>query len=786
MRLVYIALGLVAGVVLAANNASGSPVIAAIWLILISLSIAAAWLSWPDQRLRWSMIALVAFALGGWRMSAVPTTSEVARFNNTGGLTIEGIVAAEPERQDTQTLVRINAETLTRTGQTFQTSGLVLARVTDPTPVHYGDRVAITGRLITPAEFDTFSYADYLARTGIFSIMQQTALEVLEPAAPDLLLNFKAQAAQHIANHLPEPQASLLTGVLLGDENGIAPQVADAFSRVGAAHVIAISGFNMVILSGAIMGTLKRVRLTGVPAAVIGILAIGVYTLFVGAGAAVVRAALMSSLLIIGTAIRRKAYVPASLAFVAILLALINPAVLWDVSFQLSFFATLGLALFADPLTRSFDRTLNWLLPVSLARSLSKFLAEPVIVTLAVQITTLPLIVLYFNRLSLVVILTNLLIVPVQAAILFLGISATLVAFVLPALGQILYWYNLILLSWTTGVVRWLARLPFADVEFYVDPHLITLFFFLLIGAALMQATQPAWALRLSRILRQRAIASAAVFGGFATAVLIGAVFLSRPDANLHVWLLDVGHSNAILVQTPGGAHMLVDGGRFPSRLLTALGDRLPFNDREIEVLVLTQPDENEYAALPAVLNRYDVGVVLTNGQPNLGPAYTALQEQLAAHTVVNVTAGYRLELDDGVVLEVLHPASPPTLDNSLDEVSLVLRLSYGDVSILLTGDLSPAGQQTLLNAGHWPAATVLQLPRHGGIRSLDMAFLEAVQPQVALVQADRANRQGDPDPDTLALLGDIPLFRTDEAGTIHLWTDGDQLWAISETASTQ
>lgn len=296
-----------------------------------------------------------------------------------------------------------------------------------------------------------------------------------------------------------------------------------------------------------------------------------------------------------------------------------------------------------------------------------------------------------------------------------------------------------------------------------------------------MRATQPTWALALGRFIRQRAVFAAALLAGTSTIILTVAVYLSRPDNHLHVWFLDVGHSNAVLVQTPRGAQILVDGGRFPSRLLTAIGDRLPFNDREIEVLVITQPDEFDTGALTAVLNRYDIGVAVTNGQPNLGETFTQLQDMLADHQVVTVSAGYTLDIDDGVQVEVLHPQTTPELDDSMDDHTLALRLSYGAVSFLLTSDLSQDGQIALLDAGQWPAVSVIQLPQHGTVRSLNETFLTIVQPQVVILQSDAANRRGDPDADVLGLLGDVPVFRTDQGGTIHLWTDGRDLWVNYE-----
>ncbi|MBZ0277304.1 MAG: ComEC/Rec2 family competence protein [Anaerolineae bacterium] len=779
MRLIYIALGWAGGIVLAANTEARPTLI---WLILAALAGTVVWLSWPDVRGRYAALALLAFTFGGLRFSLLPVTSDVAQYNNLGGLTIEGVVIAEPDVRDDRVQLQVAAGTVTRIGQTVPTQGTVLVQAPPLVNVHYGDRITATGNLSLPAEYDTFSYADFLARSGVFSLMKNAAVEVVASGqgSPVITapLDLKTRAAGLIARNLPEPAAGLLTGMLLGNESSIAPEVADAFSKVGVSHIIAISGFNMAIVSGVMLGLLERFRFSRRWSAIIALTTVGLYTVLVGANAAVLRAAIMSSMLVIGGLLRRKTYVPASLAFVALLMSLQNPTVLWDVSFQLSFFATLGLALFVTPISRWFNRLLARTLPHRTATRVGDFLAEPLVVSLAAQVTTLPLIILYFGRLSLVSLLVNLLVIPAQSYLFIIGLLATVVVFVAPPLGQILYWITLVLLAWTVGVIRLFARLPFADVEFHVDPRLITVFFLVLIGGALMHATQPAWALRLARMLRQRAVVTATALSAAAIAVLMLALAVSRPDGRLHIWMLDMGHSNAALIQTPGGAQVLVDGGHFPSRLLTALGDRMPFNDREIEVLVLTQPDSVDYGALPSVLARYDVGVTLTNGQPNLSPDFQLLQDALAGHEVVTVRAGYTLETSDGLRLEVLYPQTHPGLDDSLDDSALVLRLTYGDLSFLLPGDLSATGQSALLESGVWPLAPVMQLPEHGGQRSLDETFLMAVQPQLILLQSDPANRRGDPNADTLALLGDTPLLRTDQGGTIHLMTDGQTLWA--------
>lgn len=781
MRLVYIAIGWSLGIILSANLAALPGFFWPGGALLAFLLLAICW-RWPERRL--AAVVLLAFTLGGLRQGLVPQTSEIARFNHSGGLSFEGVVVGEPDVRDERIYLRVAAESVFHASYQGPSSGYVLVLAPRTVPVLYGDRIRATGMLITPAEYDTFSYADFLARQEVFSIMENAAVQVLDGGhgAPffSALLDVKQRAHLAINRALPEPQAGLLAGILLGNERGISPALADDFSVVGASHIIAISGFNMSLIAGMLMRLLERLTSRRGLVAAVSILVLACYTLLVGASAGVVRAAIMSSLLIIAPLLRRKTYVPASLAFVLLLMSLQNPGMLWDVSFQLSFFAVLGLALFVDPLSLRFDRLLARLLPRHLAATAGRWLQEPLVVTLAAQITTLPIIILHFQRLSLVSVLVNLLVIPVHAYQLIVGGLATILALLWPGGAQVLYWLELLFLSWSIGVVRFFAGLPFAEVELYIAPGLIGLYYVLLIGGAIMYATRPSWSVRVFVLLRQRAVLSAAAAGAAVLLVLMAAVVRSRPDGYLHVWLLDVGHHNAVLVQSPGGAQMLVDGGRFPSRLLTAIGDRLPFYDREIEVLVMTRPDPFAIAALPAVLARYEIGVALTNGQPNQSDLIAELETALARTAVVPVRAGYTLEFDDGLLVEVLHPRSQPRLQDRLGDHPVVLRLRYGEVSFLLTSSLSREGQALLLET-QWPPASVLQLPQHGGTRSLSGDFLAAAQPQLALLQSDPANRLGDPDPDTLAMLGALPLFRTDAGGTLHLWTDGAELWVQEE-----
>ena len=778
MRLIYLALGWVSGIVLAANNPDLSSALAPAWLLAGALALLCACLL--RDRFRWFALALLALTLGGLRMSLVPGDSELARFNNQGGVSVEGLVSGAPVSRDSGVQLRVAASTLIRNGERHPVQGEVLVLAEASPLLTPGDRVHATGLLQRPGEFDRFSWNDHLARRGVFSVMRDASLELLARrqgvTLQSVLYDLNRSAGRHVTASLPAPWSALLKGILLGDESDLSPDLREDFNATGAAHVIAISGFNMIVLAGAVLALLRRSRLAPAATATIAVLAILLYAILVGAGAPVMRAALMSCLLVIAGALRRRVFTPASLAFAVLLLSLENPTVLWDIGLQLSALATLGIMLLATPLAAGLRRALGVLSPAGALHVAWSLLAGPLAVSLAAYLATFPLILRYFGRLSLLALPVNLLIVPAQAPLLILGLLATLAAFLAPLPAQLLYWLGLLPLGWTIEVVRAAARLPVASVGVQTDPRLVAALYLGVLLAALIRFHRHPRVLRLGRLIVSHASGVTSLLLASGMALLLIAARLSQPDNLLHLWLLDVGHVNAILLQGPAGEQILIDGGSSPSRLMTAIGERLPFHDRRVEMLAVTVPDPATLETLQYLLQRYDLGLLLHNGQRELPAAL--LQ---AAEAVIMPVKGHTIQFGKGLEIDVLHPQTRPAPDErQLNRNALALRVRYGSVSILLPGTLNREGQRQMLASAELSPATVLQLPLQGAARSLEPDFFLRSGAQLALLHTDPddlRNRYGSPDPDVLLLTANTPLLRSDLVGSIHLWSDGVNLW---------
>jgi competence protein ComEC len=272
--------------------------------------------------------------------------------------------------------------------------------------------------------------------------------------------------------------------------------------------------------------------------------------------------------------------------------------------------------------------------------------------------------------------------------------------------------------------------------------------------------------------------------------VLVWAAAFQQPDRRLHLYVLDVGQGDALLLVSPQGHTVLVDGGPDPARLATQLGRHLPFWQRSLDLLVLTHPHEDHLAGLVDALARYDVGQVIQTPYTVTTETAQAWDRALAARQVPVVPAvrGTTVEVEPGLALRVLAPER--TLlrgtHSDINNASTVLRLTYRQLNMLLAGDIETEAGERLLagaNAELPLTAAVLKVPHHGSATGLSRPLLAAIRPQVALISVGADNPYNHPAPDPLAELAEIavPVYRTDRQGTIDVSSDGTRLWVATE-----
>ncbi|MBI2038674.1 MAG: MBL fold metallo-hydrolase [Candidatus Niyogibacteria bacterium] len=266
--------------------------------------------------------------------------------------------------------------------------------------------------------------------------------------------------------------------------------------------------------------------------------------------------------------------------------------------------------------------------------------------------------------------------------------------------------------------------------------------------------------------------------GAFALAsVVVWSAVFHWERQTLTIAFLDVGQGDAIFIEAPNGNQMLIDGG--PDKaVLRALADVMPFWDRSIDALVLTHPHTDHVAGLVDVLRRFDVDYAIESGASHTIAEYAAWEKEIEKENAKRIFArrGMRIWLSDGVYLDVLEPREVIG-DGDPNETMVVLRLVYGDTSLLLAGDLTEKGEARLLRSGIFLDSDILKVPHHGSKYSSTNAFLRAVTPEAAIVSVGAKNRYGHPTKEALARLAasGAELFRTDTDGAVIFESDGEQ-----------
>ncbi len=457
-----------------------------------------------------------------------------------------------------------------------------------------GDWIEAEGRLRLPTSTAGFAHADLLARRGVYSVLSFPRVRLVQRAGPDpglLATQLRGQVAEGFRRYLPEPQATLSLGMLLGGSADLSPVFRQQLQVAGLGHLVAVSGFNVVVVVGVlhalfVRGLGRRYALLPTLLGIVG------YTALTGAPPSAVRAAVMVGAAVVAASLGRVPDPLTSALATAAAMGLIAPGVLFDVSFQLSLAATLGLVLLYPRIRAWLARTPRWL-------------AEPFALTVAAELATLPVVLAVFHQVSLVGPIANVLAAPLVPLIMG-GAALLTLSLPLPALASAaagLTWLpttSLALVAQTAaslpGASAFTGRLP-------VPAATLLAALLLLWGLAPLPELAGVRAATAGGIARLSAARAAASVGVVAAAAVL-ALALVRPDRQLHVTVLAAGQGQAVLVRAPDGRTVLVSGPNLDARGLASLvGDRLNVWERSLYAVVVLAPDQE--AGLAEVLRRY-------------------------------------------------------------------------------------------------------------------------------------------------------------------------------------
>ncbi len=623
-----------------------------------------------------------------------------------------------------------------------------------------GAVLLLRARPVEPRGPETgFDERGWLARQGVQVVLRGGDWRIVgrRGGIGGVADRLRAEVASTLASGSSGERQALLLGIVLGADEGIDPELRDAFRDSGLAHILAVSGQNVGIL---VLGTVGLAALLGVGSlwghagAIAAVLA---YALAVGWQPSVVRAAVAGCLVSLAWLVARPADRWHFLALGAVVLLAWSPAAVLDPGAQLSFAAVVGIFVLAP-------RLHAWLsgypLPSSVRQGAS--------IATACSAVTAPFLCLHFGALPVWGIAANLLAEPIVLPLLWCSFASAVVAPIAPSAGAALAWVASWCAWWIAFCARVFAGLPFARLPTGTA-----------IVALLLTTICVVCVRAMPRRSRRAAVAALAL------AIALGAAgwWALRPGTSwepprgLRVTFLDVGQGDSVLLEVPQGA-VLVDQGPPEADVAAQLRQ---IGVRTLATLVLTHPQRDHVGGAPDVLRRLRVASVLDPALPIPSPEARQALEIARAKDVPVLTARAGQEYRLGELrLRVLWPdrAGPPSEDPNRRAV--VLLASYGSVDVLLTADAESDVTQRLPLS----QVEVLKVAHHGSEDPGLADQLRTLRPRVAVISVGARNDYGHPRAETLAALGEVrglTLFRTDRNGRIVVESDGRALTMRAE-----
>lgn len=601
---------------------------------------------------------------------------------------------------------------------------------------------------------------------------------VVQEAAASARRWARLQLARHVGRWDPRSGA-IASAILIGDRSGLSGEDERRLQEAGTYHVIAISGGNIAILAAIVLVVLRTIRVRPDLAAALTIVVLLFYGEVASGGASVSRAVTAACLFLGARVLDHRGPALNALAVAAAGAVATSPLAVFDGGFILSFGATLGILLGAsrlsmagaDPLPRA--RRTHQNVVQRLAGQLSKAAGAMFVATLCAEVALAPAGAVLFSRITLAGLILNFLAIPLMTLAQVAAICTLVAA---PAAHPVAHYCGYAAHLAASGLVSsaglvdmapWLSRDVAPPAAWFVCAYY---------GCCAVLLSR-----RHARIGAIGVTCAGALMFTSPPAVTTAGPPLPPPGV-LRVVFLDVGQGDATVARMPDGRVLLVDTGGLPGSAFD-IGERVvrpalrALGVRTIDTLVLTHGDPDHIAGAPAIVRRFRPRVIW-EGVPV--PPHAALRE-LSARAAASgaswrtLQAGDR-ELAGGAEIRVLHPPPPDWERQRVrNEDSVVLELRFGDVSIVLPGDIGREGEQILESRLDTRPITILKAPHHGSASSSTEPFLRAAHPSAVVFSAGRSNRFGHPAPIVLARYRALNalVFRTDEDGAVRLDTDG-------------
>lgn len=810
--LICILISLIAGIVAGSYfsfPANGILITASLTLLLLLISL----------RRKWFVACLIltvcfTFLLGFFNIQKQNFFSKdhhrILNYTDQGKITLEGIIIESPVAYTDRNVLFVKCYRLTKDGSYISASGNIRLTIPKNMNFQYGDFIRFHSSLKTIHNFNNpgcFNYKRFMALQGIYvsGFIHDTSEVILlrkntASSVKMKLEKFRRYLTAIIQNNSFSPEKEIIEAMTLGNQNEIPADVRDNFNKTGTSHILSISGLHIGMVGATffllcffllksseyLMLRFNIVKL----AASISFIIVLVYAIIAGMGIPVMRATIMAFIFLIAILSGKQNDLYTTLAMAGLVILVISPEALFDISFQLSFVSVWAIIFIVPRFSIALPEKIS-VIPYWI-QSILLYVYLTVVVSISATIGTLPLIIYYFYRVSLVTVIANIIAVPLLGT-LTLAVS---MFFILFSFSTSISGFFVQVASFFTQIsitiINKLAALPFSSLS-VTKPNMIEITVFYVTIFLMMRYIDEKRKLDNDSVLHRLTVIKYLLIAAalFFAADISYLTFRDKFSSELKVTIIDVGQGNSSLVQFAGGTNMLIDGGGFAkSSFDVGKGVVAPFicyqRIKNIESVVLSHPHPDHLMGLIYILNNFNVRNVWKTNLPVSQDFFPDWERSLKMNHInlsllSNKSAG---KVFNGVKVKVLWPDDDYLKDirnfsyDAENDSSLVLKITYGNVSFLFPGDISSDIEKKLIKAGADLKSDVLVVPHHGSNKSSSIDFIKTVGCRYAVVSSGKSNVFKHPHPDVIEKYKKTgaEIFRTDQHGAITFTTDGNNL----------